>query len=951
MAVCPGCSSEILASSRFCANCGAAVEAIEAGDPRLGATRELTASESGEPNPTAGSGTGSVLDSITGEAEAPEPGDLSGSMADSSIQHGRFLPGTVLDERYRIVGLLGQGGMGEVYRADDLKLGQSVALKFLPEALANDPTRLELLHNEVRLARQVSHPNVCRVYDIGEIDGQHFLSMEFIDGEDLSGLMRRIGRLPSDKGVDIARQLCGGLYAAHEKGVLHRDLKPANIMLDGRGQVRITDFGLARLTDAETASGNRVGTPAYMAPEQLAGEAVTIQSDIYSLGLVLHEVFTGQPVYHANSIAELVRLRDESSPSTLSSVVPDIDPAVERVILRCLEKEPTRRPGSVVQIAAALPGGDPLAAALAAGETPSPELVAASGDNTGFTPRTGGILLGVFMLLVVAVVLLSDRVSFVVRSRLESKPDVLEAKARDIASELVGKNADLPVRDSTYGYWFNPDQLMRQHDELQESGDGKLEFWYRQSPAYLNPQHPFLYTRQPRKVTLSDPHPNETGMVGVRLSARGWLREISLVTPLTESSPDDTSSKTEPTWQRPFELAGLQLDDYKPASPQWTPPGYSEQRFAWVLAEPPGNKRESRPNRVEAATYHGRVSYFQVLHDWTTRQWTVPSRKQNSLGTAAQVEESIQFSSAIFFLIGGPLLVISSFLALRNLRQGSADKKGALRFAVVLALVDWGTALLEAHHTLSPSLEMTTLISCLVNSVGRTIRFWIYYVALEPHVRRIWPRVLISWSRFVDGRLTDPLVGREILVGCLFGVFLAILFELRLELDGFRHGGIIGNRLWSPEALLGGKGIAETFGNIVFGAMTNIFALLTLLIFRIITRKDWLAIVLFTAMFTKINTSGSDGVITYVFVALVQLTTVAAALRFGLLTMMSAALVQTALTRFPVTGNLAEWYAASGLVGLGIAVGLALIAFYVSLGDQSLLGNRLADSKKTTLSG
>ncbi|MGH7339393.1 MAG: serine/threonine-protein kinase, partial [Candidatus Rokuibacteriota bacterium] len=134
---------------------------------------------------------------------------------------GRFSAGTILANRYRIVGLVGRGGMGEVYRADDLKLGQQVALKFLPAALAADAGRLARFHNEVRVARQVSHPNVCRVYDIGEVDGQVFLSMEYIDGEDLATLLRRIGRLPRDKAVEIARQLCAGLAAAHDRGVLH----------------------------------------------------------------------------------------------------------------------------------------------------------------------------------------------------------------------------------------------------------------------------------------------------------------------------------------------------------------------------------------------------------------------------------------------------------------------------------------------------------------------------------------------------------------------------------------------------------------------------------------------------------------------------------------------------------------------------------------------------------
>ena len=227
-----------------------------------------------------------------------------GGVTDSS-HHGRFLPGTKLAERYRIVSMLGRGGMGEVYRADDLRLGQTVALKFLLRELAKDPKRLEYFHQEVKLARQISHPNICRVYDISEVNGQHFLSMEYIDGEDLKTLLHRIGRLPKDKGVQITRQLCSGLSAAHATGVLHRDLKPANVMIDGQGQVRITDFGLATVSaDGENVIGMS-GTPAYMVPEQLLRGQSSVRSDINSLGLILFEVFTGKPVHNAGSLAEL----------------------------------------------------------------------------------------------------------------------------------------------------------------------------------------------------------------------------------------------------------------------------------------------------------------------------------------------------------------------------------------------------------------------------------------------------------------------------------------------------------------------------------------------------------------------------------------------------------------------------------------------------------------------
>src|SRR5277367_5706841 len=289
--------------------------------------------------------------------------------------------------RYRVVSLAGRGGMGEVYRAEDLTLGQLVAIKFLPEILSQDAATLARFHSEVRIARQVSHPNVCRVFDIGDADGTPFLSMEYVDGEDLASVVRRIGRLSPDKAVEVSRQICAGLAAAHERGVIHRDLKPANLMLDGAGKIRITDFGLAGIAENIRGADVRAGTPAYMAPEQLAGKEVTMRSDIYSLGLVMYEISTGKRAFDAVTLPELLKVRQEGEIAKPSTLVRDLDPLIERVILRCLDSVPANRPTSALQVAAALPGGDPLAAALAAGETPSPEMVAAAGAKEGMRPR------------------------------------------------------------------------------------------------------------------------------------------------------------------------------------------------------------------------------------------------------------------------------------------------------------------------------------------------------------------------------------------------------------------------------------------------------------------------------------------------------------------------------------------------------------------------------------
>src|SRR5437016_7861134 len=409
MLPCRSCGGGIPENSRFCPQCGASLAA----ETMVTRTAAVSAPASMLPGPS-----------------SPTPS------SSSSLDEGRFLPGTLLVGRYRVVALLGRGGMGEVYRANDLRLGQPVALKFLPEDTAKNEATLARFYNEIRIARQVSHPNVCRVYDLGDVEGQPYLSVEYVDGEDLGSLLRRIGRLPEVKALEIARKLCAGLAAAHDRGVLHRDLKPSNIMLDGRGNVLITDFGLAGLTAQMHGAEVRNGTPAYMAPEQLAGKEVSIQSDIYALGLVLYEIFTGKRAFEGASLAELVRLHTETTPVSPTSLVKDLDPAVERVILRCLDPDPRNRPASALSIAAALPGGDPLAAALAAGETPSPQIVAASGETTGIPLRVAVPCLATIIAGLVIVLIVGAQTSGLEQLNAEKSPEVLSATARELIARL-----------------------------------------------------------------------------------------------------------------------------------------------------------------------------------------------------------------------------------------------------------------------------------------------------------------------------------------------------------------------------------------------------------------------------------------------------------------------------------------------------------------------------------
>ena len=232
------------------------------------------------------------------------------------------------------------------------------------------PTVPGRLYSEVRTPARSPHSAA----DIGEAEGQHFLAMEFVDGEDLASLLRRIGRLPQDKAIEIARQICAGLAAAHDKGVLHRDLKPENVMLDGRGKARITDFGLAGLATQIQGEDIRSGTPAYMSPEQLAGREVTAASDVYALGLVLYEVFTGKKPFAGRTLAEITRQHNEGTPVNPSQIVGEIDPAVERAILHCLSR-PRRRPPSACR--RRRPARRRPLPRRWRQATPSPELVAA----------------------------------------------------------------------------------------------------------------------------------------------------------------------------------------------------------------------------------------------------------------------------------------------------------------------------------------------------------------------------------------------------------------------------------------------------------------------------------------------------------------------------------------------------------------------------------------------
>jgi eukaryotic-like serine/threonine-protein kinase len=254
-----------------------------------------------------------------------------------------FVPGEVFADRYRMVERIGRGGMGDVWRADDLVLQTPVALKVI---VSTGAEARERILNEVRLARQITHPAVCRVFDVGEAEGVVFFSMELIRGENLATLLRRVGRVPPEKVVEIGTQLCAGLAAAHAQGVLHRDLKPANVLIDENGLVRISDFGIA-IPRTEADRHSFTGTPAYMAPEQRTpGLPVSERTDVYALGLVLYDLLVGgHPAPRSGDTASL---------QPPSSLIPNLDPRLDRAVMAALAPDPRDRPSSVLEMASIL---------------------------------------------------------------------------------------------------------------------------------------------------------------------------------------------------------------------------------------------------------------------------------------------------------------------------------------------------------------------------------------------------------------------------------------------------------------------------------------------------------------------------------------------------------------------------------------------------------------------
>ncbi len=823
--------------------------------------------------------------------------------------------------------------MGEVYRADDLELGQSVALKFLPERVAGDPIALDRFRGEVRTARQVAHPNVCRIYDIAEVDGHVFLSMEYIDGEDLARVLRRLGRPSREKAIEIARQICLGLAAAHENNVLHRDLKPANIMIDGRGRVRITDFGLAGLADKLEHSESRAGTPAYMAPEQLAHGKVSARSDIYSLGLILYELFTGKGVFDTSDVEELKRKHASGTVSARSSISEEIDPAVERVVMRCLESQPKERPQSVYQVLAALPGGDPLAAAVAAGETPSPELVANARDAGGLRPATAiGLVVAMLAFLVVTYV-------FQVRRTVmpEQSPAVLSVVAGQIMNELGYDN--LPS-NTVKGYEGNPALSVKHRtkrmtrDELAElSYPPRFFFWQRWTDGEFIPAN-FHF---PEGFEKDGPIRRHSFDALVTLDSTGRLVALQIEAPPRKASPNEI---TEVDWSPLLRRLHVTESDASLVPAAKTPSVVTDRLVAWRID---GAGPYEDGTIIQAGMLGNRINYCEVIP---------PDQSQSANGRSSTIQSINETIDTVFVC----LLV---FLAWRNLQASRGDSRNAFRCALVIG------ALYGAMEVLAMGLGDVPILGHLRALRGgragghvvlHALLVWVIYMAVEPYVRRTWPRLLVGSLRLLDGRIRDPAVGCECLFGVVGGVSIVAILALTTLANGYVSDHGTGRLIsdWELQSMISpGRHVVNGMHFAAWAVLDAAYIAGYLMIIRFLTRN---ALVSTLLAIVFIGSWGVQAVVVSYGVGPMWL-----ALLYGLA---SGTILVLLVTRVGIlaggvamfvlrasaihTLDLDAWYAPYAIVPLAAVLVLATYGFWVSLAGHPIFKDMLAEPKATS---
>jgi serine/threonine-protein kinase len=556
-------------------------------------------------------------------------------------------------------------------------------------------------------------------------------------------------------------------------------------------------------------------------------------------------------------------------------------------------------------------------------------MVAAAPREGFLKPAAAVSLLVAVLVAIAAVLLLSEKTQLHRRVALEKSPEVLQERARTIVGRLG--YTDPPV-DSVYGLATDGEFLRYAEtknpawlSQLSSSQPASIFFWYRQSPWNLISQDGLSV-----RASGSDPPENVSGMASVYLDPKGRLIEFHAVPPEIDKAAAAAPSPS-PNWSVLFEEAGFNQSNFTSKPPEWVPPVNSDSRAAWEGTLPNGPQI---PIRIEAAAYAGKPVFFKIIGPW------------NSRGQMRARSDSLAGQIIVFILVGATLafFVIGVLLGRRNLQNGSGDRKGGARLAVYIFLALMVAWVFRARHFGADS-ELDVLLTGVYFALLPAVLLWLFYLALEPYVRRWWPHRMVSWSRLLAGDFRDPLIGRDTLIGAVLGMGMLVVLQLRAftpRLFGYIQAP-------KPVKLYTLLGLRESFAElfftgitlIVFLAVTCMFLLLLLhIIFR---RREWLALGVAWLLFTLAYGLGSRPFkFSFIFAAVFSACIIVAATRFGLLTLTAAMFFVTMFGNYPMTTDFSVWYATSTIFVLVITGAVVAFAFYTSLGGQPVFKGRMA---------
>ncbi|MGO4514418.1 serine/threonine-protein kinase [Terriglobus sp. 2YAB30_2] len=841
-------------------------------------------------------------------------GGSTPSGSQTSLDEQELVPGTLLVGRYRVVSPLGRGGMGRVYRAEDLKLGQTVALKFLPPAMSNDPAWLARFFAEVRTAREVTHSNVCRVHDIVEIPNPHghsvhFLTMEYVDGENLSALLKRFGRLPTQKAIEMAAQITAGLAAAHSKGVLHRDLKPANIMVDGRGHAKITDFGLA-VVAGEGRLNEVAGTPGYMAPELFTGGQASGRSDLFALGIVLYELFAGRQPWNTKNYKE----RQQAAPAPLRRYAPKVPNDIERVIMQCLSTTVTDRPISAAYMMQEFPAVDLVASAMAQGETISIDALTSAANESELPLLRAWTLLGITLLGFVSCFLFAPKATTLGVAPPALSYDEMLHRSQELLREL-----HIPDRARNTAAWLQTNGSIAEYyqtdpKKMASASEGPLILTYR---TYRDSLLPIQLS--PRNLpTQTDPAANRPGMVSIDVDSNGRLIRLVNMPAQEELNAQHDAKSTD--WNAAFAAAGLDPKLMHEVTPTITPPVAMHEQREWVGTYPGHPEIEVS---FTASSWYGKFTYLRVMPPWNK---PLSVAKGLIAATWSQI-----FLYLAFFATAIPLVR-------RNLAMRRGDTRGAYTLASGVFLLFVAAAFCGFKPTGSPDATFSWLLTKLSYGLLTASIAWLGYVAMEPFARRRVPRLLISMALLLKRQFTSLTVTRDILLGVSLGVACAgVEFALTALFKPWIHS----IELWEAEPLLLGGPIPWLNTVLILAGTVLVNTVLAIPVFvalRAVLKKTYFAAAILAVIMLLAHVSAHGDWWSLLVEAVWAAMLTFLISRVGALAAAVFVFTSKLLEQLPWTVDPEHWLAPPMYTGVVVITVLMLWSFYYAIGDQKAFG-------------